>query len=75
MPSSSALSDALIGRRSWEDQEVLLERDILLGDNAQASHDYVRRTRKELIKNFKTSFQKMVTIEKSAFGTNSFFTT
>ena len=75
MPSSSALSDALIGRRSWEDPEVLLERDILLGDNAQASHDYVRRTRKELIKNFKTSFQKMVTIEKSAFGTNSFFTT
>ena len=25
MPSSSALSDALIGRRSWEDPEVLLE--------------------------------------------------
>jgi hypothetical protein len=73
MPSSSALSDALIGRRSWEDPEVLLERDILLGANGQASHDYVRRTRKELVKNFKSSFHKMVAIEKSAFGTNSFF--
>lgn len=73
MPSSSALSDALIGRRSWEDPEVLLQRDILLGANAQASHDYVRRTRKELVKNFKTSFHKMVSIEQSAFGTNSFF--
>ena len=73
MPSSSALSDALIGRRSWDDPEVLLERDILLGTDVQASYDYVRHTRKELVKNFKASFLKMRTIEKSAFGTNSFF--
>src|ERR1700738_1598767 len=73
MPSSSALSDALIGRRSWEDPEVLLERDIILGTDTQATYYYVRRTRKELVKNFKTSFHKMVSIEKSAFGINSFF--
>jgi len=73
MPSSSALSDALIGRRSWEDPEVLYERDVLLGSDPKASQTYIRNTRKKLVANFKSSFIKMVDVEKQAFGTNSFF--
>jgi hypothetical protein len=73
MPSSSALCDALIGRRSWEDPEVLHERDILLGDNVKESQDYIRHTRISLVANFKSSYAKMVEIEQRAFGDNSFF--
>jgi hypothetical protein len=73
MPSSSALCDALIGRRSWEDPEVLHERDILLRDNIKESQDYIRRTRISLVANFKSSYAKMVEIEQCAFGDNSFF--
>ena len=73
MPSSSALSDALIGRRSWEDPEVLHERDILLGSDTNATQNYIRNTWKKLVANFKSSFIKMVDVEKRAFGVNSFF--
>ena len=52
MPSSSALSDALIGRRSYEDPQVLIERDILLGDDATA----ISRTRRNLISSIKRKF-------------------
>jgi hypothetical protein len=73
MPSSSPLSDALIGRRSWEDPEVLYERDIILGDNAKAAQDFIRQTRAELVKNFKRAYKRMVEVEKRMFGPNSFF--
>ena len=73
MPSSSALSDALIGRRSWEDPEVLSERDVLLGPDVKASQTYIRNTQKKLVSNFKSSYAKMVEAEKRAFGINSFF--
>jgi hypothetical protein len=73
MPSSSALSDALIGRLSWEDPEVFHERDILLGSDTNTSQNYIRNTRKKLVSNFKSSFIKMVDLEKHAFGVDSFF--
>ena len=73
MPSSSALSDALIGRRSYEDPEVLMERDILLGDDPEAAQHYISHTRTQLVANFKSSYAKMVAIEQRAFGINSFF--
>ena len=72
LPSLFPLPE-LIGRRSWEDPEVLHERDILLGSNTNASQNYIRNTRKKLVANFKSSFIKMVDVEKHAFGVNSFF--
>ena len=73
MPSSSPLSDALIARWSWEDPEVLHEQDILLGFDTNASQNYIRNTQKKLVANFKSSFIKMVDVEKRAFGVDSFF--
>src|SRR5437764_568588 len=73
MPSSSTLSDVLIKRWSWEDPEVLHEWDILLGSNTNVSQNYIGNTRKKLVANFKSSFIKMVDVEKRAFGVNSFF--
>jgi hypothetical protein len=73
MPSSSALSDALIGRRSYDDPEVLMERDILLGHDKDAAQQYINQTRTHLVANFKSSYAKMIAIEQRAFGPNSFF--
>jgi hypothetical protein len=73
MTSSSALCDALIGRRRWDDPQVLRERDIVLGDDDQAASDYMQKTYALLIKNFKLGFIEMVEQEKSEFGSDSFF--
>jgi len=68
MPSSSALRDALIGRRSYEDPEVLMEGDIILGVDPAAAQQYISHTRNNLVANFKSSYAKMVAIEQRAFG-------
>ena len=73
MESSSALCDALIGRRRWTDPEVRLERDILLGPDDVAAKEYVSRTRKRLIANYLDGISKLETLERAMFGSNSFF--
>ncbi|KAI9777789.1 MAG: hypothetical protein M1839_008584 [Geoglossum umbratile] len=71
--SSSAIGDALVGRRKWTDPQVLQERDILLGDNNEDAHSYVSRVRAEMVKCFKVAFEKLEVIETEAFGGNSYF--
>ncbi|KAI9774030.1 MAG: hypothetical protein M1839_001915 [Geoglossum umbratile] len=41
MESSSALGDALVGRRKWTDPQVGKERDILLGGDDERARVYV----------------------------------
>ncbi|KAI9770494.1 MAG: hypothetical protein M1839_003175 [Geoglossum umbratile] len=71
--SSSAIGDALVGRRKWTDPQVLQERDILLGDNNKAAHSYVSWVRAEMVKRFKEAFEQLEVIETKAFGENSYF--
>ena len=74
MESVSPLCDALIGRRNWNDPEVLMERDIVLGDDDGAALEYISRTREKLLNSFMVAASKLEKIERLAFGNNSFFT-
>jgi hypothetical protein len=63
----------LIGRRKWDDPEVLSERNILLGPNDQFALAFVNEKREKLVKKFLKAFYKLESIEREAFGENSFF--
>jgi len=54
--SSSALGDALVGRRKWTDPEVLQEKDILLGPDANAAAKYVQEVRARLVSQYQLAF-------------------
>jgi len=73
MESSYALGDALLGRRKWNDPEVLLERDILLGADDNKANQYIAEKRRKLLSKFHKAFAKLEAIERSEFGENSFF--
>ncbi|KAI9769555.1 MAG: hypothetical protein M1840_004033 [Geoglossum simile] len=66
--SSSAIGDALVGRRKWTDPQVMQERGILLGDNDEAAHSYVDRVRAKMIKRFEEAFKQLKATETEAFG-------
>jgi hypothetical protein len=71
--SSSALGDALLGRRKWTDVEVLWERDVLLGPDCQAAHRYVQRVRATLVEQYRKAFSTMAQAEREGFGDDSYF--
>ena len=73
MPSSSALCDALIGRRPWTDPQVLEERDIVLGTDDELALKYIRKTRVRLMENFLYSSHILEQNERRMYGENSFF--
>ncbi len=73
LESSSALGDALVARRRWDDPEVLAERDILFGPNEQMAKAYVRRTREKLVRKYRKAFGKLEDLERKIFGDNSYF--
>jgi hypothetical protein len=75
LPSSYPLGDALLGRRRWDDPEVLLERDILLGPDHAAAKQYVEQKRRKLLSRFRKAFAKLEPIERAAFGQYSYFAT
>ena len=58
--SSSALGDALVGRRKWTDPEVIRERDTLLGSDSTVALKYVQDVRARLVEQYKTAFSSMV---------------
>jgi len=70
---SYALGNALVGRRRWDDPEVLMERDILLGPDVDKAREYVMKKRQKLLKKFRKAFVNLESIEHSVFGENSFF--
>jgi hypothetical protein len=73
MTSSSALSEAFIGRRRWTDPEVIEERNVLLGPDDAAAARYIHEVRRRLMENFVADFVKLERYERQEFGTNSFF--
>jgi hypothetical protein len=75
LPSSYPLGDALLGRRRWDDPEVLLERDILLGPDHARAKQYVTEKRRKLLSKFLKAFAKLEPIERAAFGQHSYFAT
>jgi hypothetical protein len=73
LPSSYPLGDALIGRRKWDDPEVLSQRDILLGPDHHLALTFVKQNREKMVKKFLKVFNKLESIERNAFSQNSFF--
>jgi hypothetical protein len=72
MASSSALCDALIGRRKYTDPSVLMEVAILLGDDDEAAMNYIASTRAKLIDNYLESVTKVKQLEPLVYPENSF---
>ncbi|KAH0542465.1 hypothetical protein FGG08_003136 [Glutinoglossum americanum] len=70
---SSAIGDALVGRRKWTDPQVIRELDILLGDDDAAAHAYVGRVRAKMMKQYEEAFEQLEITETEAFGENSYF--
>jgi hypothetical protein len=75
MPSTSALCDILIGRRSWTDPQVLEERDIVLGADDVLALRYIRETTLKLVENYLQYFPILEHNERRMYGENSFFKT
>ncbi len=73
LESSYPLGDALLARRRWDDPEVVLERNILLGPDHDLALNYVEEKRKKMVKKFRKAFSKLESVERAAFGENSFF--
>jgi len=72
MNSSTALCDALIGRRKYTDPLVIHEANILLGDDDQAALDYIRMARTKLVNNYLDSVRSMRLIEPIVYLNDSF---
>jgi len=71
--STSALGDALVGRRKWTDVEVIRERNILLGPDSDAAQNYIMNIRARLVEQYRIAFISMEEAEKKQFGRNSYF--
>ena len=72
MESTSALCDALIGRRKWNNPIVIMEAHIVLGEDDVAAMDYVNRTRRKLVENYLKSVASMRAIEPLVFPDDSY---
>ena len=73
MESVSPLCDTLIGRRNWNDIEVFMERDIILGEDDAAALEYISQIREKLLASYLQAASKLEKIERFVFGVNSFF--
>jgi hypothetical protein len=71
--STSAIGDALVGRRRWTDRQVIAERNVLLGDDESFSRRLVDRVRKRLLEEYNLAFEVLKEMEKEAYGADSFF--
>lgn len=71
--STSAIGDAMVGLRRWDEPCVILERNIVLGPDDAKALAYINKTRTNLLQEYCIAFDIMVEAEKAAFGRNSFF--
>lgn len=67
------MSDALLGRRRWDDPRVVQERDLLLGDDGQRVLDFVLQWREKALQQANGAFQDLMQAERRAFGEKSYF--
>jgi hypothetical protein len=72
MESSSALCDALIGRRKWNDPVVIMEAQLVLGKDDEAAMKYMNETKKKLVDNYLRCVAKVREIEPLVFPDNSY---
>ena len=73
LESTSALGDALLGRRKWTDPAVHKDRNILLGDNDANAVQFVQEVRARLVKAYIRAYDIMVEAEKEYYGESSYF--
>jgi hypothetical protein len=73
MESSSALEDALVGRRRWTDPQACKERDILLSQNDMRARAYVTAVREKLIMKYREAYGHLEEMEKRFFDEHSYF--
>ena len=71
--STSALGDALVGRRKWTDPQVQRERDVVLGRDGVAALAYVQQVRGRLVEQYRAGFEWMKQTELEEFGEVSYF--
>jgi hypothetical protein len=72
MDNSSALCDALVGRKKWTDPMVLQEANIVLGSDHTEANQYVKETRTKLVANYLASVYHMYCLEPILFPDNSY---
>jgi hypothetical protein len=72
MNSSSALCDALIGRRKWTDPSVIYEAGLVLGKDNDVATQYIAHTRQILITNYLKMVADTRIIEPLVYPNNSF---
>jgi hypothetical protein len=68
-----ALSDALVGRRRWDDPAVLRERDIVLGSDRKAANQFIVDWRKRALRLVVENMRDIMTAEQRAYDTRSYF--
>ncbi|KAI9765327.1 MAG: hypothetical protein M1839_005527 [Geoglossum umbratile] len=73
MEGSSALGDALVGKRKWTDPQVVKERDILLGGDDENARVYVAAVREKMIARYREAYGQLEETERKFFGEHSYF--
>ena len=72
-PSTYPLGDALLGRRRYNDPQVIQDCIRILAADDNIGQNYVRDIRSNLVENYRQAFQQLVELEKSFYGNNSYF--
>jgi hypothetical protein len=67
------LSDALVGRRRWDDPAVLRERDIVLGPDRKAANQFILNWRKQAVRLVTQNMQDIIFAEQKAYEWRSYF--
>jgi hypothetical protein len=73
MRNISALSDALVGQRRWDDPLVIIERNWLLGPDEDAAWKFVEHCRSKMRRAYKRNMVLVRRLEKEYYGENSFY--
>jgi len=73
LESTSALGDALVGRRRWTDPAVLKDRNTVLGKVDGEAVRFVEEVRTRLVNSYRKAYDLMVEAEVELYGKNSYF--
>jgi len=71
--STSALGDALIGRRKWTDPAVLRDRNIVLGNDDEKARWFIQEVRTKLVAAYIRAYDLLVQVEIEHYSDNSYF--
>ncbi|KAI5789674.1 hypothetical protein DFH27DRAFT_655388 [Peziza echinospora] len=74
--STSCIGDALVGRRRWDDPEVIYERDFLLGggpENDELAREWLGEVRQRIKKEFERCWEVVKKIEREEFKEVAFW--